>query len=251
MKKKTIIALAALWAIATAGRAQAVVSCDNLKVLYSGIDNPITVAVAGEKANDVTVSIADGTATIKKEKEAGRYTVMPTGESKSVTLEVSKKTKKGMESVGRHVYKVKPLPSPTIRLAGYKDGYSVSRKHLTEGSHITASLPEGFDFEVPTNALKVTKITVYIGNKPFEGKDKLTAEMVSAIRRADKGDLICIDATIKMPDDKPYHVYSVLTISDHKGFVINPLFDADGNQMLDEKGRPLYVEEPYEEKWDE
>lgn len=251
MKKKTVIALAALLTMATAGRAQAVVSCDNLKVLYAGIDNPITVAVAGEKANNVTVGIADGTATIEKAQDAGHYIVKPTGESKSVTLEVSKKSRKGMEPVARHVYKVKPLPSPTIRLAGYRDGDSVSRKHLTEGTLITASLPEGFEFEVPANALKVNWADVYIGNKAFRIGNKLTPDMVSAIRNVNKGDKVYITAYVSMPDGIPYPVNSVLTISDHKDFVINPLFDDDGNRMLDGKGRPLYEEEPYEEEWDE
>lgn len=235
-------------AVATAGCAQAVISCDKTNILYSGIDNPVSVAVAGEKASNITVSISDGKGSLTKAKEAGRYIVRPTGESKFITLDVNKKGKK----VATQIFKVKPIPTPELRLAGYRNGDKVSRKTLTEGARFIAVRPEGFGFELAPDAMRITNVDVYISNKVFEGKDKLTPEMVSAIRRAERGDLINIDATVQMPDSIPCHIYSSLTIADHKEYIIVPLFDKNGNLMVDEKGRQLFVEEPYEEsEWED
>ena len=61
----------------------------------------------------------------------------------------------------------------------------------------------GFDFEIPKGSMKVRKLEVYISNNPYivDG-DKLNAAMISAIRKATKGDMFAITATVLMPDGK-------------------------------------------------
>lgn len=110
-------------------------------------------------------------------------------------------------------FKVKPIPSPEIRLAGYRNGNRVSRKTLTEDTRIIAVRPEGFDFEIPATALRIDNVDVIL---PYEGSDRLPPEMASTIRQADKCDMVDIDAVVIIPNGKPVHIYSALTIGDYK-----------------------------------
>ena len=114
--------------------------------------------------------------------------------------------------MGTKKVRVKPIPTPVIKLAGYKTGDRVSKKQLTDGSRIIAGRPDGFDFELAPGSMKVTAVQVYISNKPYDGVDKITGEMASAIRKANKGDMVNIDATVQMPDGKPVHAYCAITL---------------------------------------
>ncbi|MBR6292570.1 MAG: hypothetical protein IKR33_07200 [Bacteroidales bacterium] len=189
------------------GKPVAVVSLDKMQVVYTGIDNPMTISVPGVEGRNINATI-DGGGSFQKVEGDGAFILKPNGSTKKIVIKVEAKIDNKMQPMGTQEVRVKPIPTPIIKLGGYKTGDKVSKKQITEGARIIASRPEGFDFELPKGAMRVDQIEVYISNKPFTTKgDRLTSEMYSAIRKAQKGDMINVDATVIMPDGKPTHAY--------------------------------------------
>ena len=188
-----------------------VLMLDKMQVVYSGVDNPITVSVPGVEGRNITASI-DGGGSLTKVEGDGNYNLKPTGSTKEINIKIDAKIDGKVQNMGTKKVRVKPIPTPVIKLAGYKNGDRVSKKQLTDGSRIIAGRPDGFDFELAPGSMRVDAVQVYISNKPYDGKDKITPEMASAIRKANKGDMVNVDATVTMPDGKPVHAYCAITL---------------------------------------
>ena len=188
-----------------------VLMLDKMQVVYAGVDNPITVSVPGVEGRNITANIDGGGALTKIEGD-GNYNLKPNGSTKEINIKIDAKIDGKVQNMGTKKVRVKPIPTPVIKLAGYKTGDRVSKKQLTDGSRIIAGRPDGFDFELAPGSMKVTAVQVYISNKPYDGVDKITGEMASAIRKANKGDMVNIDATVQMPDGKPVHAYCAITL---------------------------------------
>ncbi|MEI8202927.1 MAG: hypothetical protein WCH34_07945 [Bacteroidota bacterium] len=88
--------------------APAVISLDKMKVFYSGIDNPITVAAPGVDNDRLHVIVKNGNITGSN----GKYIVRVNEGSESV-VEISSETKPGeYKKIGSETFKVKNIPDP-------------------------------------------------------------------------------------------------------------------------------------------
>ncbi len=121
------------------------ISADKMNVLYVGIDNPVTIAVAGINSNDIDVSVI-GLDGVSISGENARYIVrasQQTGYNQFCSVPV--KDKKSGQIYGSFPLRVKRIPDPQARLSGRTDG-NISAGEMKVQNGIMAVL-ENFDFE--------------------------------------------------------------------------------------------------------
>ncbi len=192
----------------------AVVSLDNMQVLYAGIDNPITVSVPGVDSRNIKASIIEGQGTMTKSEGDGKYLVKPSTGSKKMVIGVDATLDKGTQRMGQPTFQVKPIPDPVITVGGFTNGAKVSRSSLASGATVVARAGEGFTFKIPKGSIRVMSLEVFVGNKPFNmNGNTFEPDLLSAIKRANRGDKIYVDAKVMMPDGVPRTSSCILTIN--------------------------------------
>ncbi len=134
------------------------VAADRMNVLYIGVDNPITVAVAGISNDNIQVSSED-------------VTVLPQGDGKYI-LQATKpgEVKVKVESQGKllkeTVFRVKRVPDP-VGMVGSKNGGTVMVYELQEQKEMIALL-ENFDFDAYCEIVSFNVIKISRRNDPVE-----------------------------------------------------------------------------------
>ena len=192
----------------------AVVSLDNMQVLYAGIENPITASVPGVDSRNVKVSISEGQGKLVQAEGDGKFMLTPAVGCKKIVLSVDAAIDKGTQHMGSPVYKVRTIPAPIITVAGLRDGAKASRSSLASGVKVSARAAEGFDFKIPKGSIRVMSLEIYVGNKGFNcNGDNFEADALSAIKRANRGDKVYVTAQVMMPDGKPQPANCVITLN--------------------------------------
>ena len=116
--------------------------------------------------------------------------------------------------MGQLTFQVKPIPDPVITVGGFTNGAKVSRSSLASGATVVARAGEGFTFKIPKGSIRVMSLEVFVGNKPFNMQgNNFDPELLSAIKRANRGDKIYVDAKVMMPDGVPRTSSCILTIN--------------------------------------
>ncbi len=192
----------------------AVVSLDNMQVLYAGIENPITASVPGVDSRNIKVSIAEGQGKLVQAEGDGKFMLTPAVGCKKIVLSVDATIDKGTQHMGSPVYKVRPIPAPFITVGGLRDGAKASRSSLASGVKVAARAAEGFDFKIPKGSIRVMSLEIYVGNKGFNSNsDSFEVDALSAIKRANRGDKVYVTAQVMMPDGKPQPANCVITLN--------------------------------------
>ena len=169
----------------------AVASPTNMNVLYVAVDNPITVAVAGYSASQVTATTRNGT--IKSvNKSKGEWIVNPTKQTNKsapiidlyVTIDGKRK------SMGSVEFKVKDVPEPQPKAAG------ISKKVVSKGDLRAAQMliAEMKDFYFDRNAVSYRIVSYdisYVNTKGQFKKEikgyKFDAQVLEAINNTKPG----------------------------------------------------------------
>ena len=192
----------------------AVVSLDNMQVLYAGIENPITASVPGVDSRNIKVSISEGQGKLNAAEGDGKFMLTPAMGCKKIVLSVDANIDKGTQHMGSPVFKVKTIPAPLITVGGLRDGAKASRSSLASGVKVAARAAEGFDFKIPKGSIRVMSLEIYVGNKGFTcNGDTFEADALSAIKRANRGDKVYVTAQVMMPDGKPQPANCVITLN--------------------------------------
>ena len=192
----------------------AVVSLDNMQVMYAGIENPFTASVPGVDGRNVKVSIVEGNGKLSPGEGEGKYNITPANGCKKIVLGVDAVVDKKTTRMGAPVFKVKEIPAPTITVGGFTNGAKVSRSSLASGATVIARPQDGFEFKIPKGSIRVMSLEVFVGNKPFNmNGNSFEPDLLSAIKRANRGDKIYVDAKVMMPDGVPRTSSCILTIN--------------------------------------
>ena len=192
----------------------AVVSLDNMQVLYAGIENPITVSVPGVDGRNVKATIIEGNGKLAAGEGEGKYMLTPANGCKKIIVGVDAVIDKGSQRMGAPVFKVREIPAPVITVGGFSNGAKVSRSSLASGATVVARAQEGFEFKIPKGSIRVMSLEVFVGNKPFNMNGNVfEPDLLSAIKRANRGDKIYVDAKVMMPDGIPRTSSCILTIN--------------------------------------
>ncbi len=162
-----------------------VISLDKVKVVYRGIDNPITIAVPNAKS--YTVSGAGVIAT----NEVGKY-IVKAGSGKEMTFKVEIILNDDSVVVEEHVYQIKGLPAPTGTLNDEYTTKGYLEFTLDELKDAKVDI-ELIDFLFNVN-LEATQFSIKVPRYPTIQIDgnTFTNEVMELLKKAKKKDFIVI-----------------------------------------------------------
>ena len=163
------------------------VSNDRMNIFYSGVDNPVSIAVENVSLRDIIVKPTFG----KIRKEYGKYTFH--SDSAGVThLLLYRKSKNKFIKIGESTFRVKLIPPPTFKIGSGKK--EMSMPEISSQQYVRAEVDGDIDVEtkflierydvyiVTSDSLIVRKLS-NIGNK-------LSLETIAEFHRLRKGDLV-------------------------------------------------------------
>lgn len=168
-----------------------VVSPTKMNVFYRGVENPVSISVAGYSATNIAPSITNGT--LSRAKDG--YIVKP-GQGPTATVNVTVTnpdgTKKGMPGVE---FRVKNVPNPTPYFAGKGvNDNSVKRNELNAAQGVIAKM-ENFEFDLRFDVVSYTVTATIAGNvleKPCQGP-ALSSEAKAVLEKVKSGQKIFIE----------------------------------------------------------
>lgn len=154
---KTIGMIVSLAMFPLALLSQTVVSADKMNVLYRGLANPVSIAVAEYPASALQVSVTGASITSEGE---GRYSVIPGSENTAVITVVVKDKEGKTVSQSETSFRVLPVPMPITYFAG-KNGGTITKAEIKANPVISVRLDdflfEGISYQVSGCALVYTR----------------------------------------------------------------------------------------------
>ena len=154
------------------------VSATEQNILYVGVPNPITVAVAGYPASDVSISGVSGISTVSRKE--GKYTITPSKSqiNKTVNVKVTAKNPGGKKvSFGSQPFVVRSLPKPDPK---FLPSGEVSVSDLKNRNVIKWEMPDWFKFG--NIKPKTHKMDVYVRDNRNQEKSKKGIKNMRAAR---------------------------------------------------------------------
>lgn len=122
--------------------ANLVVSPTKMNVFYLGIENPVSISVAGVPDNNLTVNISNSSFV----KKGSEYMVTPK-ELKECIVTVTSNVNGTTQTMPPQKFRVKRLPPPSPAIHGIT-GKSATRGELSASQGIVAKMPPDFDFDL-------------------------------------------------------------------------------------------------------
>ncbi|MBI9054984.1 MAG: gliding motility protein GldM [Bacteroidales bacterium] len=143
-----------------------VVSPTKMNVFYVGVDNPVSISIAGVPGNKITPTITNGR--IVKQSD-GVYTVRPKRPGNSL-VSVRAQIDGVTKNMGTADFRVKGLPDPVIKVAGKKGG-KIAKNVLAAQAGVFAEM-ENFDFDLEFKIIEFTVSTTDRGGYYIDAKTK-------------------------------------------------------------------------------
>lgn len=137
-----------------------VVSPTKMNVFYRGVENPVSISVAGYSATNIAPSMTNGT--LARDKDG--YIVKPgSGPTAVVSVTVTNPdgTKKGMPGVE---FRVKNVPNPTPYFAGKGAGDATVKRNEVNAAQGVIAKMENFEFDLKFDVVSYTVSTTIGGN---------------------------------------------------------------------------------------
>jgi gliding motility-associated protein GldM len=176
------------------------ISPTKMNVFYIGVENPVSISVAGAAPTDVvaTLSGAQGSITAKGQ---GNYIVKVSAGAKC-DINVSVKTKTGSKSMGKMEFRIKKVPSPLASFAGVTGDGSATKGELQAAGGVIPKLEDFvFDLKFPVVSWVMSmNINGLFVDEPANGPNK-TEKMNAMIAKAKPGTKILIEQVkVQAPD---------------------------------------------------
>ncbi|MDX1719109.1 MAG: gliding motility protein GldM [Salegentibacter mishustinae] len=162
----------------------ATISADKMNVLYRGVENPLTISMAGVPDNNVNAS-APGLS----RRSGSSYVMNVTNlQAREVKINVTG-TIDGESYPSSSTFRIKDIPTPVGTVRG-EDGTVKMQRNSLEISTISASLPD-FDFNLDLN---VSGFSLKVPGQPTirVSGNKLDSNAKAALRRAGRGETVTI-----------------------------------------------------------
>jgi len=179
----------------------AVVSADKMNVLYIGVDNPMSISVAGVPSEKVKPSITGGTLSPGGGK--GKYLSRVTAPGKAI-VSVSAEVGGKLQPMGSMEYRIKYIPDPVAKVANMKGG-NISKAVLQAQGGVIPTLEDFvFDLNFVVTAFSMTRSGKGIDPKEVKSTSNLiTQEMKDMIKASRTGDKIYFEGIrAKGPDGR-------------------------------------------------
>jgi gliding motility-associated protein GldM len=168
----------------------AAVSADAMKVLYVGLDNPISISVPGVPTDNVIATISNGT--LRKVHD-NQYVAKVTAKG-NITINISVRNADGsVKSFGQHVFKGKNIPGASARLGSLKPAAETKTTLLVMNTLF--AIPD-FDIGFTNMTYKVTSYKCLIRRKNevigplISNGSTITQAIKDNINTLKKGDIV-------------------------------------------------------------
>lgn len=185
----------------TSAKGSAVVSSDNLNLIYAGVPNPFSVSVPGFASDKVTASASIGSFSGSKGKYIANMTAQDIG--KETTISVTVDDQGAKKTIGTTVFKIKRIPDPQAVVAGKYEG-NIKSGELKATPGVIAQLKDFYFQGVTFSVTSYDFIFIAKRQDPWikENKGmKWESDVVSKIQGAKPGDQIIIrNIKAKGPD---------------------------------------------------
>lgn len=180
----------------------AVISADKMNVVYRGVDNPMTISMAGVSDNNINAN-APGLRRVS----GSRYMMnVTTVQGREVTINVSG-TIDGTSYPSRATFRIKDIPRPVGTVRG-EDGIVKMQRNALEISTIGAMIPD-FDFDVNLN---VTGFKFNVPGQPtvIVNGSRLNDQAKNALSRARRNETVQIfDITANLEGAAGYRLQRI------------------------------------------
>lgn len=190
-----------------AGSNQAIVSADRMNVVYRGLDNPMTISMAGISPTKLKATAAGSTISGR----GASYMLKP-GKGKTVSINVTGTTDSGETIKSPAVeFRIKDIPQAMASIRGEYGAVKMPKSSLGK-STVTAGLPDFvFDLDLKVSSFKVKvpgKNTVTVNG------GRMNSQAQKAISGAKRGDIVTIfGIKATMVGNSSYRLKEVLPIS--------------------------------------
>ncbi|HAF27971.1 MAG TPA: gliding motility protein GldM [Bacteroidales bacterium] len=152
--------------IFTVAQPNLVVSPTKMNVFYVGVENPVSISIAGVPGDKIFPSITN--ASIRKQRD-GEYIVLPKRPGNSL-ISVIAEIDGVKKNMGVAPFRVKGLPDPTVQVAGKKGG-KIEKNVLAAQTGVFAIM-ENFDFDLEFKIIEFTVSTTDKGGYTIDAETK-------------------------------------------------------------------------------
>lgn len=185
----------------TSAKGSAVISSDNLNIIYAGIPNPFTVSVPGFPADKVVATASGGSFSGSR----GKYTAsMPSSMiGQKVKINVSVNDNGATKGIGSQEFVVKRIPDPVAKVAGRTEG-EISNGEIKAAPGVNATLQDFYFQGVTFTVTSYDVIYIPKRQDPYiksNGGWQFNQEVKAKLATAKPGDqLIMKNIKAKGPD---------------------------------------------------
>lgn len=177
------------------GEPTAIISADNMNVLYAGIDNPISVSVPGVPTQNINITATNINSLTKK---GNGWVIKPAKVGVECKISVSVKGADGKtQAIGGKPFRVKQLPPPVGYIAykengnpaKYKGSKPFAKANLVASTGVQAELDDA-DIEAKYTVLGFQmKVVDTMGNWKYEDSNSsaFTEKQKDLMRKMGKG----------------------------------------------------------------
>ena len=162
------------------------IAADKMNVVYRGLDNPLTISIAGISSDKVSVT-GPGISKVSN----GKYVVVPPSDGKNtINITATGTLQGGDQIISTKKFRVKNIPKTLGRISGQTGSVSLNKRDLSV-SRVEAYFSD-FAYDLPVN---VVSFDVTISGQPtitVRG-NRLSQDAKDAISRARRRSTVTID----------------------------------------------------------
>ena len=166
---------------------EASIAADKMNVVYRGLDNPLTISIAGIPSDKVSVT-GPGISKVSN----GKYSISPPrGSSRLINITATGTLEGGSRVIDTKEFRVKNIPKTLGRISGQTGSVSLNKRDLSV-SRIEAYFND-FAYDLPVRVIGFDVTISGQSSISVTGGDRLSQEAKDAISRAPRKSTVTID----------------------------------------------------------